>query len=225
LALFEEVTMAKSLLEQIALVSQGRDGLYEQILLCIHKYVHEDLTKFNSDEPANLLAAKPSEDPLEDILYLTSVGEPSIVYQTVRSLRQARAYRLGALQRKLPDIHMMLLWVLFGIVLFTFPLLGAGAQTIGGMAILRVQSWYLSFIVFGMSLTMGVVYELQRPGERGAYNAQLVLDVMVTGLVEEIDLRLSGDIRINAMEGPSVDGDGAFDENKLIYSDKEDNSV
>jgi hypothetical protein len=149
LSLFEEVTMAKSLLEQVALVSQGRQSLYHRILTCIDRYVQDDLNKFGTIEPSVLLSSRPVDDPLEDILYLTSVGEPSIVYQTVRSLRQARSYRLGALQRKLPDIHMTLLWSLAAIVLMVFPLLGAGVQTIGGMGILRVQAWYLSFIVFG----------------------------------------------------------------------------
>lgn len=62
---------------------------------------------------------------------------------------------------------MTLLWVLAGILLFTFPLLGAGVQTIGGTDILAVQSWYLGFIVTGMALTLGVIYELQQPGKRG----------------------------------------------------------
>jgi len=207
LALFEEVTMAKSLLEQVALVCRGREPLYYRILSCIDRYVSEDLTCFNDMDPAVMISARPVDDPLEDILYLTSVGEPSIVYQTVRSLRQARAMRLGALQKKLPSIHMTLLWVLFSIVLFTFPLLGAGSQTIGGLGILTVQSWYLSFIVFGMSLTMGVIYELQRPGETGAYNARQVLSVMVAGLEEELEQRMRGDIAMSTLD-PSIDSDG-----------------
>ena len=211
LALFEEVTMAKSLLEQVALVCQGRESLYERILQDIDRYVKEDLTLFNSADPAELIAARPVDDPLENILYLTSVGEPSIIYQTVRSLRQARAFRLGALQRKLPPIHNIVLYALAGIVLFTFPLLGAGSQTIGGMAILRVQAWYLSFIVFGISLTMGVINELQNPGEQGAYNARAVLSVMVCGLEEELQLRMDGKIGANTTPGPSVDSDGAFE--------------
>jgi hypothetical protein len=208
LALFEEVTMAKSLLEQVALVCQGRESLYHRILTCIDRYVQDDLNKFGSIEPSFLLSSRPEDDPLEDILYLTSVGEPSIIYQTVRSLRQARSYRLGALQRKLPDIHMTLLWTLAAIVLMVFPLLGAGVQTIGGIGILRVQGWYLSFIVFGIFLTMGVINELRRPGDLGAYNAQTVLAVMVTGLEEELDLRLSGKLAMTSYEGPSIDSDG-----------------
>jgi hypothetical protein len=212
LALFEEVTMAKSLLEQVSLVSQGRQMLYESILSCVQEYVREDLTKFNDIDPAEMISKRPCDDPLEEILYLTSVGEPSLVYQTVRSLRQARAARLGALQRKLPQLHMFLLWTLAGIVLFTFPLLGAGVQTIGGLGILQVQSWYLSFIVFGISLIMGVINELRRPGQVGAYNARTVLDLMVAGLEEELDLRLRGVISgpPDLTMEPSVDSDGYF---------------
>lgn len=216
LALFEEVSMAKALLEQVALVCQGRESLYQKILACVERYVEEDLTRFNDIDPAVMLSARPVDDPLEDILYLTSVGEPSLVYQTVRSLRQARAYRLGALQRKLPVMHTFLLWFLACVVLLVFPLLGAGSQTIGGAGILSVQSWYLSFIVFGISLTMGVVGELQRPADPGAYNARTVLGVMVGGLQEELRQRLSGEISISRLVDPSVDGDGAFDVEEIL---------
>jgi hypothetical protein len=213
LALYEEVTMAKSLLEQTALVCQGREELYLRILRRVRAYVKDDLQRFNDIEPAVMLSARPCDDPLEDILYLTSVGEPSTIYQTVRALRQARALRLAALQRKLPAIHMTLLWVLAFIVLFTFPLLGAGVQTIGGEEILQVQSIYLGFIVLGMTMTLGVVYELQRPGEVGAYNARRVLAVMVRGLNDELDERLSGNAATKAAySDPSIDSDGGFSE-------------
>lgn len=207
LALFEEVTMAKSLLEQVSLVCQGREALYQKILACINQYVQQDLARFNDVEPAVLISDRPVDCPLENILFLTSVGEPSIVYQTVRSLRQARAYRLGALQRKLPPIHNVLLYSLAAIVLFTFPLLGAGSQTIGGPGILTVQSWYLSFIVFGITLVMGVIEELQRPGDKGAYNARTVLAVMLEGLQQDLKLRLAGQGPAQ-QQGPSVDADG-----------------
>ena len=199
------------MLEQVTLVSQGRQALYEKILGSIQRYVQTDLTKFNDIEPSVLISSRPCDDPLEEILYLTSVGEPSLVYQTVRSLRQARATRLGALQRKLPALQMFLLWTLFAIVLFTFPLLGAGVQTIGGMGILDVQAWYLGFIVFGMSLTMGVVNELRETNLTGAYNARFTLNLMVAGLEEELDLRLRGGLNgpPEFLE-PSVDSDGYF---------------
>jgi hypothetical protein len=209
LALFDEVTAAKALIEQLVLVSQGRPKLYREILDSMQLYVHEDLTKFNDIEPAVILSARPADDPLEQLLYLTSVGEPSLVYQSVQELRRTRAYRLGALQRKLPQIQMILLWSLAGITLFTFPLLGAGVQTIGGNGILTVQSWYLGFLVFGMSLTMGVVNELRKPSQTGAYNAKTVLRVMVAGLEEELTLRMTGKIAPPSMEmEPSVDSDG-----------------
>ena len=85
------------------------------------RYCRNDLRRFNDVESAIMLSARPSDDPLEDILYLTSVGELSAIYQTVRALRKARVYRLAALRKKLPSIHMTLLWVLAAIVLFTFP--------------------------------------------------------------------------------------------------------
>jgi len=112
---------------------------------------------------------------------------------------------------------MTLLWALAGIVLFTFPLLGAGSQTIGGMNILAVQSWYLSFIVFGILLTLGVIYELQRPGEQGAYNARAVLCVMVRGLEEELEQRMNGEISLasgttRAFGGPSSENPRFEDE-------------
>lgn len=204
LALYEEVTAAKSLLEQVSLVSQGRDYLNKRIILAIRKYVQEDLRALQ-DDPAVLLSSRPIDDPLESIMYLTSVGEPSVIYESVKALRSARAYRLGALQRKLPEIQMILLWSLAGVVLSTFPLLGAGVQTIGGMGILRVQSIYLTFIVFGIALTMGVISELTKPGG-GAYNVDAVLNVMVGGLEEELDGRLKGKYRAR-IRPVGMDGD------------------
>jgi hypothetical protein len=110
-ALFDEVTAAKALLEQVTLVSQGREGLNRRILLSIQCYVRDDLKKLQ-DDPAVLLSARPKDDPLEDIMYLTSIGEPSSIYESVRALRQARAMRLGALQRKLVSVPFRYWWAL-----------------------------------------------------------------------------------------------------------------
>ena len=200
LALFEEVTMAKSLLEQVALVAQGRPELYDSMLNSIDRYVEEDLTQITT-EPSVLLSQRPDEDPLEAILYRTSVGEPSLVYGTVRALRQARAARLGARQTKLPELQMYLLYTLAAVVLFTFPLLGAGSQTLGGRGILEVQSVYLAFIVFGISLVLGIVNELRFPSGNGAYNVGSVLDIMVAGLREELDGRRAGTYKTSASDG------------------------
>lgn len=188
-ALFREVTEAKSLLEQVALVCQGR-SMYSQVLKAISSYVRDDLKQLQGD-PAVLLSARPVDDPLESIMYMTSVGVPSQVYETVRSLRQARAARLGALQRKLPRIHLLLLWILAGIELCSFPLLGAGTQTIGGYNILTVEGFLFGIMTFGIVMTLRVVGELWRPAG-GAYNVDGVLAIMVRGLETELDERLSG---------------------------------
>ena len=154
LALFDEVTEAKSLVEQVALVCQGR-GMYPQVLKSISQYVQDDLKNLQAD-PALLLSARPIDDPLESVMYMTSVGVPSSVYDTVRSLRQARAGRLGALQRKLPQVHMVLLWLLGLIELLSFPLLGAGTQTIGGYNILTVEGVLFGVMTFGIIMTLRV---------------------------------------------------------------------
>jgi hypothetical protein len=154
LALFDEVTEAKSLVEQVALVCQGR-GMYPQVLKSISQYVRDDLKNLQAD-PAVLLSARPIDDPLESVMYMTSVGVPSSVYETVRSLRQARAGRLGALQRKLPQVHMVLLWVLGLIELLSFPLLGAGTQSIGGYNILTVEGVLFGVMTFGIVMTLRV---------------------------------------------------------------------
>ena len=168
-ALFNEVTEAKSLLEQVALVCQGR-SMYAKCLSSIQRYVQDDLKQLHAD-PAVLLSARPSEDPLESIMYMTSVGVPSTVYETVKSLRQARAQRLGALQRKLPVAHIWLLYILAAIELVSFPLLGAGTQSIGGYNILTVEGILFGVVTMGIVLVLRVVKELWRPAG-GAYNVR-----------------------------------------------------
>jgi Protein of unknown function (DUF4239) len=227
-ALFNEVTEAKSLLEQVALVSQGR-SMYQRVLQAMSTYVQTDLKKLQAD-PAVLLSARPMDDPLETIMYLvrlvsrtkkrvvgptgtcamtdvvscclfpqTSVGVPSTVYETIKSLRQARAQRLGALQRKLPTVHMVLLWILALLELVSFPLLGAGTQVIGGYKILTVEGCLFGVMTMGIVLTLRVVGELWRPAG-GAYNVDNVLKVMVRGLEQELEARMAGKT-INAQRG------------------------
>merc|ERR1740139_1599674 len=54
-------------------------------------------------------------------MYRTSVGVPSVIYETVWDLRQARGYRLGAMQRKFPRLGIVLLWLLAILELGCFP--------------------------------------------------------------------------------------------------------
>ncbi|CAK9046420.1 unnamed protein product [Durusdinium trenchii] len=62
-ALFIEVSEAKSLLEQACLVCQGRP-FYPKVLDSIRDYVSTDLRRLDV-EPAELLANRPMDDPLE----------------------------------------------------------------------------------------------------------------------------------------------------------------
>lgn len=164
--------------------------MYPRCLESISKYVQNDLKQIQKD-PAVLLSARPVDDPLESIMYMTSVGVPSTVYETVKSLREARARRLGALQRKLPSIHFVLLWILAAIELVSFPLLGAGTQTLGGYNLLSVEGCLFGVMTGGIVMTLRVVGELWRPAG-GAYNVDAVLSVMVSGLEEELKARLAG---------------------------------
>jgi hypothetical protein len=104
---------------------------------------------------------------------------------------------------------MILLWSLAAAVLSTFPLLGAGSQTIGGQGILHVQGTYLGFIVFGIFISLSVVDELRKPGG-GAYNTDTVLSIMVSGLEEELESRISGRYSANSNlqnASPTIDSD------------------
>ena len=95
-----QVTEAKSLLEQLCLIGAGRP-FYGAALRCMQGYVKDDLRRLDIP-PAELLSRKPMNDPLEQIMLMTSVGVPSVIYDTLKDLRLARAYRLGAMQRKFP---------------------------------------------------------------------------------------------------------------------------
>jgi Protein of unknown function (DUF4239) len=164
--------------------------MYGRCLDAIQSYVNNDLKQIQMD-PAILLSARPMDDPLESIMYMTSVGVPSTVYMTVKSLRETRSRRLGALQRKLPRIHILLLWILAGIELVSFPLLGAGTQYIGGYKLLTIEGVLFGIITFGIVLTLRVVGELWRPAG-GSYNVDAVLSVMISGLEEELKARMDG---------------------------------
>ena len=77
-----------------------------------------------------LLGGLSTMDPLERVMWPTS-GPLGDVYETVRSLREARGQRLGVLQRKLPAAHFGLLAVLGVLVLAIFPLLAAATGARG----------------------------------------------------------------------------------------------
>ena len=97
-----QVTEAKSLLEQLCLIGAGRP-FYGAALRCMQGYVKDDLRRLDIP-PAEMLSRRPMNDPLEQIMLMTSVGVPSVIYETLKDLRLARAYRLGAMQRKFPRL-------------------------------------------------------------------------------------------------------------------------
>ncbi len=183
-ALFQEVSEAKSLLEQTTLICQGRP-FYQSALRCMREYVKSDLRRLDIP-PAELLSSRPMEDPLEAIMYMTSVGVPSIVYETVKNLRQARGYRLGAMQRKFPFLGIALLYLLAAVELVAFPLLGAGTATSGG--ILSLQSFLFGCLCGAHMLVLRIIQELWQ-ASGGVFNVDEVLQQMVFGLEEELELR------------------------------------
>ena len=215
-ALFDEVTEAKSLLEQVALVSRGRT-MYSTCLSSIERYVKDDLLggttlaqaptsssssptpSSSSITPSLILSARPADDPLEAILYLTSVGLPGQIYDTVRSLRQARSRRLGALQRKVPVIHLLMLWILGLIMISSFPVLigVSSAQEVmvsttatGISKACTLQGALFGVATFAVVMTKMVLGELWRT-KGGAYNVDSVLRVMVRGLQKELNERMT----------------------------------
>ncbi|CAK0801378.1 unnamed protein product, partial [Prorocentrum cordatum] len=120
-----------------------------------------------------MLAMRPRDDPLESILYITSVGVPSSVYETVRSLRQIRGQRLGAVQRKMPPIQIILLWVLGLSLVVGSPLLILDVP--GAATAVAFRSWF-SVLAGAVVMTMRVIHELWTP-LGGAYNVDGVLKV------------------------------------------------
>jgi len=79
-ALYNEVTMAKSLVEQLTLIGHSRP-FYPACLQCISDYLNEDLKRLDVSS-VRRLSTKPIDDPLESIMFMTSIGVPSVVYET-----------------------------------------------------------------------------------------------------------------------------------------------
>ena len=172
-------------------------------------------TKESSISPSLILSARPADDPLEAILYLTSVGIPGQIYDTVRSLRQARSRRLGALQRKVPVIHLIMLGILGLIMVGSFPILvsvgGVAASTSSTAApitvgkslfnnVMTLQGGLFGVATFAVVMTKMVLRELWRT-KGGAYNVDAVLRVMVRGLQKELDERMIEATKIMKRKG------------------------
>eukprot|EP00547_Thalassionema_nitzschioides_P008608 CAMPEP_0194225958 /NCGR_PEP_ID=MMETSP0156-20130528/40796_1 /TAXON_ID=33649 /ORGANISM="Thalassionema nitzschioides, Strain L26-B" /LENGTH=496 /DNA_ID=CAMNT_0038958121 /DNA_START=142 /DNA_END=1629 /DNA_ORIENTATION=- len=202
-ALYREVSEAKSLLEQMTLVCSGRP-FYKNALKAMKTYISTDLRRVDI-APADLIAQSPAQDPLEAIMYLTSVGVPSVIYETVRDLRQARGYRLGAMQRKFPRLGIVLLWVLAILELAAFPLLGAGVAGVGNASVFQIQGALFGGLCGATTLVLRIIQELWRTSG-GTFNVDPILNKMVKGLTEELDMRAKESNGINS--NMMVDGEG-----------------
>ena len=194
IALFGEVSVAKALLEQVAFVSRGRPAYAAELLGYVREYVDDDLTAIDDNPVSRLVGGEGARkrDALERVMWLTSVGEPGHLYDSVKALREARGRRLGALQRKLPLAHFALLAVLGALVLCLFPLLAAatGAAVAAGDGLLEVQAVLFALMTFAIALTLDLLYAFWVPSG-SAYNVDGILRVMVAGLDAEIDDRLA----------------------------------
>ncbi|CAE7640616.1 unnamed protein product, partial [Symbiodinium microadriaticum] len=101
----------------------------------------------------------------------------------------ARGQRLGAMQRKLPAIHFVLLYVLGILELMAFPLLGAGTYSMSpDEKILTIQALFFGAMSGAIVMTLQVIYELWKPFG-GAYTVDTALEKMVQGLEEELRVR------------------------------------
>ena len=182
MALFEEVSVAKALLEQATLVCQGRPS-YAGVLDDVQRYVDRDLKR--AIVARRFIIDAPRDDPLEAIMWQTSVGTPGAIYDTVRWLRRARGERLGAMQRKLPPLHFALLFLLGILEVCAFPLLSAGAATTVGAGALRVEAAMFALMTAALTLTLGVGAIVETAARPVRWT--LALAVMVEGLEDELN--------------------------------------
>lgn len=188
-ALFDEVSRAKSLLEQIAFISRGREAYALELLGHVERYVADDLRALEATPVSLLLYGGERNDPLESIMWLTSVGAPGAVYETVKELRQSRGARLGALQRKLPPTHFALLALLGAVDLAVFPLLAAATGAAeADPSLIDVQAVLFGLMTAAIVILLRIMYAFWVP-TGSAYNVDAVLSVMVAGLEAEIQER------------------------------------
>ena len=128
-------------------------------------------------------------DPLEELLYASSVGLPSThVYESVKDARAARARRLGALQRKLPGVQFALLYTLGGGILASFVLAVAGYAP--GVSVV-FEAHGFGALTFALVACLRVLRDIWDPTS-GAYSVSAVLETMTEGLEDELDALLAG---------------------------------
>jgi len=153
-AVFREVSEARALVEQLGLLGAARGGGAR--LGDVGRYLAADLRRLGRPR---VLPAGGGVDPLERLLFATSVGAPAGVCGSARAVRQARAERLAAVQRRFPAGHLVILGVLAVLMLGFFVLLGAGVAGFepGGEAarpghLLWLLAWLFGLLVAAVAL-------------------------------------------------------------------------
>ena len=201
LFLFQEISCAKSLVEQILLVFGHPSPAANRALNCVRQYCARDLRRRSTASAKQLRLALPPgrneghQDPLEELLYLSSVdGDPSAhVYATVKELRKLRANRLGALERKLPPVHFVMLYGLGFLLLFGFVLDVAGRQaSVAVRAALKLETFVFAVAAFALTACLRVLQDIWSP-KSGAYNVDAILVTCVTGLELQLNDLLNTD--------------------------------
>ncbi|CAE7401965.1 tyrP-A [Symbiodinium natans] len=201
-AIFQEVSEARSLVEQLTLLGgarQGRAAVSEwtsnsaTLLDSMETYLVQDLQRLG--EARILQNAGDEPDPLESLLFCTSVGVPSSVCSSVRAIRQARASRLAAAQRQFPVAHLLLIGVFGTCSLSIFLLLGAGlagfeaAEATRPGHLLAILAPLFGLLVGVQAITAAVLRELSLPGGSQIFRAQDVVQQSLEGLLAELRQR------------------------------------
>ena len=198
-AIYTEVSEARSLIEQLVLLSAGRQvggdeswsSSSRNLLESVEAYLVQDLQRLGESQILPKRGAAPV-DPLETLLFATSVGVPSGVCDSVRAIRQARASRLAAAQRKFPSAHSAILWTLALLATAIFVLLAAGMAGFEADVatdpghLLSILSPLFGILVAAQVLTGMVMSELSMPGGSELFRSQDIVEQGLGGLLHEL---------------------------------------
>lgn len=205
-AVYREAAQAQALVEQLTLLgaARGYGGSQKrgtELLDEVSSYLLEDFDHVG--RPALLpIRRNNSADPLERLLFATSVGVPSSsICSSIRAIRQARAERLAAAQRRFPSGHFLLVGVLGAMVLGIYLLLASGLASFEGPvdALLPGHLLWLLAVLFGvlvsaLTFTAGVAKELADP-DLGLFGVSELMKELSHGLARSVDSRRSRELR------------------------------
>eukprot|EP00929_Paragymnodinium_shiwhaense_P070778 TRINITY_DN35896_c0_g1_i1.p1 TRINITY_DN35896_c0_g1~~TRINITY_DN35896_c0_g1_i1.p1 ORF type:complete len:443 (+),score=94.92 TRINITY_DN35896_c0_g1_i1:91-1419(+) len=210
-AIFAEISEAQALIEQITLLCSGRyagSSSVEEVAGSQMSFLLDDLESYLEKDFGNLgetpLLPSPESqgstaDLLERLLFATSVGVPSSICSSVMALRNARAQRLAAAQRRFPPGHYTILYFFGFLVLLMFIILSAGTASFeqAGQAAYIGHIWWLHAPLFGLlvgtiALSVLLIQALSDPGRKiseSIFGPQLVAQEAIRGLTQEFKSR------------------------------------